>query len=136
MTDTARAMRGMRDEEWRAPRGDGKWTRVEILGHLIDSAANNHQRFVRAIAFGDLIWPGYDQNAMVRAQHFASGDPKLLLALWESYNLHLARVIHHIPEERLTARCEIGGGAPVSFGLLVMDYVDHVQHHLRQILAD
>jgi hypothetical protein len=136
VADASGAFREMGAADWRRTRGDGQWTRLEILGHLIDSAANNHQRFVRAMAHGDLVWPGYDAAAMVAVQQFGTAAPALLIGLWESFNLYLARLIALIPENRLAALCTIGGEGELTLELLVVDYVRHMQHHLRQILAD
>ena len=69
------------------------WSIKEIIGHLIDSAAHNHQRFVRAELQADLVFPGYDQDDWVRAQAYHSAPWGPLLTLWQSYNLHLARVM-------------------------------------------
>lgn len=38
-----------------------KWSKKEILGHLIDSATNNHHRFVR-VQFETNLKISYDQN--------------------------------------------------------------------------
>jgi hypothetical protein len=133
VADASGAFREMGRSDWTRTRGEGAWTRLEILGHLIDSAANNHQRFVRAMAEGELTWPGYDQEAMVRVQQVGRANPTLLIALWESFNLYLARLFEIIPAERLSAECAIGGREPVTLEFLVTDYVVHMQHHLRQI---
>lgn len=119
--------------DWTRSRGDEAWTRLEILGHLIDSATNNHQRIVRAIAEGDLSWPCYDQEAMVRVQEFAGAPPAVLIGLWTNFNLHLARLMALIPAERLTARIVIGRADAVTLEFLVKDYIVHMQHHLKQI---
>ncbi len=124
---------GWGEAEWRRARGAGKWTRLEILGHLIDSAVNNHQRIVRALADGGVTWPGYDQVAMVRVQGYGRLEPALVTGLWEHLNLFLAEVVERIPAEREEAVCVIGGDAPVTLGYLVTDYVAHLRHHLRQM---
>jgi hypothetical protein len=133
LVDSALVFRQMGVGDWTRSRGEGAWTRLEILGHLIDSAMNNHQRFVRAMAEGAVTWPGYDQNAMVLVQQFGSANPVQLVALWESLNHYLARIVSLIPSNRLDAPCAIGGEAPVTLEFLVTDYVAHMQHHLRQI---
>lgn len=133
VADSSGVFRQMGVSDWTRTRTEGKWTRLEILGHLIDSAVNNHQRFVRAMAEGDLAWPGYDQEAMVRVQQFGRANPGLLIVLWESLNLFLARLIAIIPEERLGALCTIGGHDAVTLRFLAEDYVGHMEHHLRQI---
>jgi hypothetical protein len=134
VADVSGVFRQMGIADWTRTRGAGGWTRLEILGHLIDSAGNNHQRFVRAMAEGDLVWPGYDQEAMVRVQQFGRAKPVLLVGLWESFNLYLAGLVALIPEQRLAAECVIGGAEAVTLEYLVIDYVRHMQHHLRQIL--
>lgn len=120
---------------WIEPRGEDAWTRLEILGHLIDSAINNHQRFVRTIAEGGIVWPGYDQVAMVQVQQFASADPLLLLRLWESLNLHLAGLMGRISEEQSSYTCVIGGTKPCTLQFLAADYIRHLEQHLSQIDA-
>src|SRR5689334_263609 len=74
------------------------WSVKEILGHLIDSAANNHQRFVRAELSGDLAFPGYEQNGWVTAQDYQGVAWLRLVDLWVLYNRHLAHVIARIPD--------------------------------------
>ena len=114
------------------PRPD-KWSRKEILGHLIDSAANNHQRFVRAQYVKDFSFPPYEQTEWVRIQHYYSLPWKELLTFWKSYNYHLAHIIKHMPTDCLLRSCTIGSGEPVTIGYVVVDYLGHLQHHLRQI---
>jgi hypothetical protein len=109
------------------------WSVKEILGHLIDSAANNHQRFVRAQQVAELAMPGYDQDHWVKSQgHQNRGWPELL-EFWVSYNHHLSHVIRRIPESALAVPCRIGASEPVTLGFLVEDYAVHLRHHLKQI---
>src|SRR5690242_16510389 len=82
----------------RRPR-PGKWSPAEIIGHLIDSASNNHQRFVRARFQDDLVFPGYDQDAWVAAQQYAAAPWDDLVSLWAGFNRHLARVMAATPED-------------------------------------
>jgi len=129
----------------RKPTGGG-WCAQEIVGHLIDSAANNHQRFVRGQWQGDLVFPGYAQDDWVRAQRYADEPWPLLVNLWKSYNLHLAHVMRHAPEEvrsrpRPRHNFHVIGFAPVNadepstLEHLMRDYVAHLKHHLRQIFG-
>ena len=112
-----------------------KWSPKQILGHLIDSAANNHQRFVRVQAESDLSLPGYAQDFWVDTQRYNDRAWPELIELWCSYNRHLAHVIANIPEAKGDAHCRIGGGPPVTLRHIALDYVGHLQHHLRQILG-
>ena len=90
------------NQESSIPRAKDKWSPKEIIGHLIDSAANNHQRFVRAQFADDLIFQGYDQEQWVRAQAYIREPWVQLVELWRLYNLHLLHVISVIPVETLT----------------------------------
>jgi hypothetical protein len=113
----------------------GGWSRKQVLGHLIDSASNNHQRFVRASLQGSLEFPGYDQDGCVRVQAVQSAPWPLLVTLWTNYNLYLAHVIAHLPASQLEARCQIGENEPVTLKFLAEDYLTHLLHHLGQIAA-
>jgi hypothetical protein len=119
---------------WTASRGPGKWTRLELLGHLIDSAANNHQRFVRGLAQPLLDWPGYDQIAHVSVQRYAAAEPGVCVALWAAYNRHIAHVMRGIVGPKVSTPCAIDGAPEMSLEDLALDYVAHLEHHLRQLL--
>lgn len=109
------------------------WSIKEIVGHLVDSAANNHQRFVRAQATGQLAFPGYVQDVWVRSQDHQSRPWLELVEFWVSYNHHLAHTIRRIPESALSVPCRIGANEAVTLRFLVEDYLVHLRHHLKQI---
>jgi hypothetical protein len=114
----------------------GKWCAREVLGHLIDSACNNHRRFVLGHAAGVNRWDGYEQDAWVRSQDYAGAPWSDLVALWTAYNRHLARLIAATPPavaEREAASAD--GTRQLSVGFLMDDYVRHLEHHLGQIRA-
>jgi DinB family protein len=113
----------------------GKWSKREILGHLIDSASNNHQRFVRAALDGELVFPSYDQNALVELERFQDADWKVLVELWSNYNKFLAHVMQNLPDKSFQATCAIGSNHPVTLGALCEDYVVHLKHHLAQLVG-
>src|SRR6476660_1623273 len=81
------------DDTASRPRGPGKWSPKQIVGHLIDSAVNNHARFVRAQLQDDLVFPGYDQDGWVRLQRYADAPWEDLVALWAAFNRHIAHVM-------------------------------------------
>ncbi len=122
-------------EESRVPILAGGWSRKQVMGHLIDSASNNHQRFVRASLQDSLEFPGYDQNGWARVQAAQEADWPLLVALWANYNRFLAHVIAHLPPAKLEVPIRIGQSEPVTLKFLAEDYVRHVVHHLGQIGA-
>ena len=119
----------------RAP-GPGKWSPQQIIGHLIDSASNNHQRFVRAQETPRLVFPAYAQEHWVRCQGYDDAAWEQLTSLWHAYNHHVAHVIERIPEEMRNVECVIGSYPPATLGFLAHDYVVHLQHHLTQITGD
>ncbi len=111
-----------------------KWSKKEILGHLIDSAANNHQRFVRACYNAAASFPTYDQNAWVLIQRYNESEWEALVKLWSAYNRHLSDIIERIPEEAMSSPCNIGKEEAVTLEFVVKDYLRHLRHHLNQIL--
>lgn len=116
------------------PRPDA-WSPREIIGHLIDSAANNHQRFVRVQEAAAQSLPGYAQEHWVSVQRYQEAPWPELVELWRLYNRHLARVIRFIPETALERQVTVGAPPPVTLGFLVRDYLDHLKKHLGQIDA-
>ena len=113
----------------------GGWSRKQVLGHLIDSASNNHQRFVRAALQPSLELPGYDQDGCVRVQAVQEAPWILLVSLWGEYNRYLAHVLSHLPPEKMETVCRIGANEPVTLRFIAEDYLRHMLHHLRQIGA-
>jgi hypothetical protein len=107
-------LRRVSEEESGRPVLPGGWSRKQLLGHLIESASNNHQRFVRAALADALDFPAYDTPGSVRVQAAQSAAWPLLVDLWASYNRYLAHVIRHLPEAKLDVVCRIGSNAPVS----------------------
>ena len=110
-----------------------RWSIAEVIGHLIDSAVNNHQRFVRGQHDQPLVFPKYEQNFWVKAQDYNSCPWENLVQLWRLMNLHLAHIIRQIPDEKLRNKCTITPNEPVSLSFLIDDYLVHLKHHLNKI---
>ncbi len=110
------------------------WSQKEELGHLIDSASNNHIRFVRAALDGEMTGPGYAQDGWVALHGYNELPWTTLVDFWQRYNLLLVQVVKRIPDERLSAQCLIGKGAPATLGYVIEDYIQHMQHHIDHIL--
>ena len=107
-----------------------KWTRKELLGHLLDSAVNNHQRFVR-LCQGDLSgFPGYEADAWVEAGACRGADWNQLVTLWHLFNQQLAVVIRELPEAAAGHRW---ADKDVDLAFLVGDYTAHLLHHLERL---
>jgi hypothetical protein len=130
---TAAWLKRLNDTLVRAKLNKDTWSIQEITGHLVDSAANNHQRFVRA-QYGDaLVFPGYDQDEWVAAQSYQTAPWPELIEFWLIYNRHLARVMRSTPQERWDVECRIGSNDPVTLRYLMEDYVRHLEHHIQQM---
>jgi len=114
-----------------------KWSPKEIIGHLIDSASNNHQRFVRGQLADHYTSAGYAQNEWVSLQRYRDAEWLSLVALWREYNLHLARIIESTPDDVAEShRVQlVDSNEAQSLGWWMSDYVGHLKHHLEQILT-
>jgi hypothetical protein len=110
------------------------WSRRQELGHLIDSAVNNHIRIVRALVQGSYEGPGYEQDAWIDAHRYQDQSWTDLVDIWHAHNRILVPLVANIPTAALAAQCRVGGGAPVTLEYLIDDYVLHLRHHLDQIL--
>jgi hypothetical protein len=113
----------------------GGWTSKQIVGHMLDSAANNRQRFVRAAIDGHYAGPTYAQDAWVEAHGYAGQSWVTLLHWWEVEHEILTAVVDRIPEECLETSCVIGTDPPVSLRFLIEDYVRHQKWHLSQLTS-
>ncbi|MFN2499099.1 MAG: DinB family protein [Pyrinomonadaceae bacterium] len=135
------------EEQSEVPRAEDKWSAKQIIGHLIDSAGNNHQRFVRAQFIDDLIFPGYEQNEWVRVEHFQEELWRDLVQFWQLYNQHILHIMKHATEDTRTklrqrhnlhqlASEQIREDEPVTLEFFMRDYVDHMKKHLGQVFGN
>jgi DinB superfamily len=129
--DLLRVPRELADVPWRV----GGWTRKQIVGHLLDSATNNRQRFVRAATEGRYAGSLYAQEAWVAAHGYADQSWETLLHWWSVEHEILVAVVERIPEERLDAECVLGDEAPVTLRFLIEDYLAHQRWHFAQLMA-
>ena len=111
----------------------GKWSKKEILGHLVDSAQNNIRRFIVA-QYEDVPVIGYDQDAWVSFSNYQEYDPADLVRLWSLLNRHMCIVLANISDEAAQRKCVMGAGEPQTIKWLAADYCNHLLHHLHQIL--
>jgi len=122
------------DEASKKPASD-KWSKKETLGHLIDSAANNHQRFVRMQLENNLQLPSYNQEEWVSVQHYNTVSWNELIRLWEAYNLHLLHILWNINPTKLSNTGTIGNHNEMTLEFIIEDYVGHLKHHLNQLIV-
>lgn len=126
-------LRRLSDAEASINPAGSKWSKKQLLGHLIDSAVNNHHRFVRAQEVEEFTFPKYEQEHWVDSQAYNESSWTELIELWRLYNRHLARVMDRIPENKLEVICRIGPYDPVTLGFIVEDYLVHIKHHLDRM---
>ncbi len=109
---------------------EDRWSLKEIIGHLIDSASNNHQRFVRLQLSRRLQFPEYQNERWLSVEKHNALAWADLLALWRSYNLLLAHIIEHLDPESLV-HVMVSEEREVKLSELVKDYLSHVQGHIE-----
>jgi hypothetical protein len=131
---TAEKLLRLTDSQAAQKPAPGKWSPKEILGHLIDSAANNHQRLVRAQLVDELIFPGYAQEPWVALQGYQEGPWSWLVEFWRLYNWRLTEVMRRIPAGQGGKPCRIGESAAITLHFLAQDYLRHLRHHIDSIL--
>lgn len=123
-----------------------KWSKKEILGHLIDSGVNNLRRFTKAGLDDTYRFERYNQDRWVEINDYESRQAKDLINLWESINYHIAELLRKIPDERLKRKTTehnfneicmlmVEPGSESSLSYLIWDYLYHTEHHLSQIIS-
>ena len=121
-----------------------KWSPIEILGHLVDSACNNHRRFTIAQWQENMVFDGYQQNNWVQYQQYQQADWQHLLGFWRLYNLHICRIMENTPLEKLKnevkehnlhqiAMVTVPKDQSVTLEYFMKDYIFHIEHHMKQI---
>ena len=122
------------EEEMSFKKDPNKWSRKEILGHLIDSAINNLQRFTE-IQYTEkpYIIRKYNQNELVKVNDYQNSEIQELLNFWIAINKRIEKVIERQTEETLKYKVQINDEKMVDFKFLIKDYIDHLVHHLQQI---
>ena len=132
--ETAAWLRTVPDTDARWRPKSGAWSSIEIIGHLIDSACNNHRRWILGQTPGLSKFDGYEQDLWVSRNAYADESWADLVALWAAYNRHLRHVIARTPAKHLPmSAMSPDGDGPVSLGFLMQDYVGHIRQHLEQV---
>lgn len=124
------------EEELSLKTNPEKWSKKEILGHLIDSAINNLQRFTE-IQFSPKPFKikRYNQNELVISNNYQHASTFEILSFWLALNTRIIEIMKMQTPETLLYKIEVGEGEILDLRFLMVDYVDHLEHHLKQILA-
>ncbi len=113
-----------------------KWSKKEIIGHLIDSAGNNQQKFVRMMQQPHLDFVGYRQDDWVALQKYNDANWLTIIDVWTAYNHQIAHIIENVAPSVLSHTISIEGVGPFTLQFIMTDYAEHLKHHLRQVLPD
>lgn len=143
---TVKSLRLISEAEFNRKDFPKKWSKKETLGHLIDSAINNTQRFTMATLDEKYIFERYNQDLWVEVNDYNSRQAKELIDLWESLNYHLAALLVKIPDSKLAKKTTrhnfneicmlmVAEGSESSLSYLIWDYLYHMEHHLSQIIS-
>ena len=135
IADAEARLRAISEDDSDLPYHSGSWSRKQLLGHLIDSAANNHVRFVGASLQNEYNGPQYDQEGWVRCHHYECVPWTDLVSWWSVLNQMIIRVVRYTAQEQYAVPCFIEGVPVMSLEALMEDYLQHMQHHLEQMLS-
>jgi hypothetical protein len=113
--------------------GSAQWSPKEELGHLLDSAANNHQRIVRAQLEDKPAMPGYDGDRWVELHAYRQRDWRELIGLWQALNRQLLAAAEAVPDSAWSRTCTIADSKPLTLKFVFEDYLDHMMHHLEHL---
>lgn len=125
-------LKALSEEEFSFKPSPNKWSKKQIVGHLIDSATNNHQRFVRT-QFEDIPEIKYDQNKWNECGFYQSIESQQIISFWTIYNLQILEIVKRIPKENLSKL--VSDGEKIwTLEAVFIDYVAHLEHHLKQVV--
>jgi hypothetical protein len=133
LDDVPSRLRKLPKERGESATTPSTWSAKEELGHLLDSAANNHQRIVRAQLDDNFAFPGYDQNRWVALHAYQHRDWSELIDTWQALNRQLVMAANAVPASAWSRTLTIANSEPVTLKFVLQDYVAHMLHHLRRI---
>ena len=121
--------------EFNKKESENKWSKKEILGHLIDSGINNLQRFTE-IQFEKKPYQirNYNQKELIKANDYQNSNAKEIVQFWSSLNQRILHLIKIQTETTLNYKIELEKGNFSDLRFLIEDYVTHLEHHLKQIM--
>lgn len=119
------------EDEFSAKPLPNKWSKKEVLGHLIDSAQTNLRRFICGQYETEPPFVVYQQDFWVSANGYQDAPGQEVIQLWRLINLRICAVLERMPEENYTKHCLTDTLHTLQW--LAQDYVKHLKHHLNQI---
>ena len=125
-------LRAIDENEMQFKSSPDKWSKKQILGHLIDSASINHHRFVRG-QFEDVPEISYDQDKWNDHSYYQQIDTKQIIDLWTVYNRQILEITKRIPSGHWQRMIRVKDDR-FTLEFILSDYVHHMEHHLRQVV--
>jgi len=129
---------GLPEETFSAKPSPARWSKKEVVGHLVDSAHNNLRRFI--CGQYESIPPHiiYDQDVWVHANQYQELPSGQVVLLWKILNEQICTVIEHVPDFALEKQVNTGRSEEDlhSIEWLAKDYVKHLKHHLNQVIPN
>lgn len=135
-TGLAKRIADIPESEFSAKLNYEKWSKKEVLGHLIDSAENNLRRFICGQYESEPPKIKYDQNFWVNANGYQHSPSIEVIENWKLINLKICRVLTSMPKENYSKTCDFGEGKLLTLEWLAIDYVKHLKHHVNQIIPN
>ena len=125
------------DELFSAKPNPTKWSKKEVLGHLIDSASNNLRRFICG-QYEETPKIIYQQDFWVTANNYQNIEKENVIQLWKLLNRQICEVLLTMSEQNGNLMCDTGRDKVQlhSIDWLAEDYVKHLKHHLNQIIPE
>lgn len=114
--------------------GPDKWSLKEIVGHLIDSASNNHQRFARLQIEQTISLPGYDAEEWLNNSNIQNLDFNFVVGFWKAYNYFLLNLIKGIEPKNMKNIWKTINGEEHTLEFLIDDYFVHMEQHLQMFI--
>ncbi len=136
ITTYSTAFTALEELDFSAKPNPEKWSKKEIVGHLIDSAQNNLRRFIVSQYESTPPHIVYDQDYWVKANNYQNMTSMDVIVSWMLVNFRISEVLENMPEEHYSKQCNTGKGAEQLYTLawLAQDYVKHLKHHINQVV--
>lgn len=137
VNDYAEKIAAIPEHEFSAKPLPHKWSKKEVLGHLIDSGQNNLRRFVCGQYEASPPRIIYDQDFWVKANGYQSAPQKNIIQLWRLINIQIGTILSSMPPSAHAMTCDTGKQTQQLHTIewLAADYVKHLKHHLNQIIG-
>lgn len=133
ISDYEKKIKAIPEPEFSAKPLPAKWSKKEVLGHLIDSAQNNLRRFICSQYETSPPFIAYQQEFWVSSNQYQRAPSEDILQLWRLLNLRIADVLDNMPEANYKKQCNTGSLHTLEW--LAADYVKHLKHHMNQIIS-